>query len=91
MYNNETNEYIYEDYLFDALWLEDGDGNLYLVPEASIMAEIDGPDGEILDALNEECRENDGVLRDRTIQQFGLVEIPSHLKHWTPEEGYYHA
>lgn len=90
MYNNDTGEYILCDWLIDADWFEDGDGFLFIVPRPEVVAEIDGPDGAMIDELNAACRDHEQIT-DADCDRLGLVRVDDALKRFDPETGYYHA
>jgi hypothetical protein len=64
MFDNETGLFLFADYLMEADWFVDGNGFLFIVPRPEVVAEIDGPDGVLLDAMNAACREH-GELTDK--------------------------
>ena len=90
MYDNRTGRFILCDWLMDADWLVDQDGFLYLVPRPEVVAEIDGPDGPLLDAMNAACRDHD-ELTDQDCERLELLRVDDVLKRFNPVDGYYHA
>jgi hypothetical protein len=90
MYDNETGLFLFCDWLMDADWFEDGDGMLYIVPRPHIVAEIDGSDGPLLDAMNAACRDHD-QLTGADCSRLGLSRVDDVLKRFDPFDGYYHA
>lgn len=82
-------------------WFEDPDTRaLYIVtkydPANGLYAmENHGPDDEIMDRINELCRdgvdEDPAKLAEILNAEFGLEPIADVLKRWEPTMGYYHA
>ena len=100
LYDNESQKYLEEPCKEKGHWyVSDENGMLYIVPNDKYgSAEIDGPDDDILDALNAAYREADtnGTDFDRIdaeaiAQRLGLSVIPDVLKRFDSESGYYHA
>lgn len=89
-YNNATGLYLFDDYLFDGRWYEDSDGVLYILPALDVGAENEGPDNEIMDAINARHRSGRD-LSETDVLTLGLIEVASPLKRWSPLDGYYHA
>ena len=89
-YDNETGLYLFDNYLFDGRWYEDSEGMLYIIPALDVVAENEGPDNEIMDAINARNRAG-RELSDEDVLTLGLSEVPSPLKRWSPLDGYYHA
>lgn len=90
MFDNETGLFLFADYLMEADWFVDKNGFLFIVPEPEVVAEIDGPDGVLLDAMNAACREH-GELTDRDCERMELTRVDDVLKRFHPMDGYYHA
>lgn len=74
----------------EADWFETADGHLYLVPLPDVVAEVEGPDDDVCDAINAICREH-GRLTDADCARLELNRIPDFLKRFDPSTGYYHA
>jgi hypothetical protein len=92
LYDNEAQQYIEEEHCMEGDWYVDDDGFLYIVPyPPDTVAEIEGFDGPVLDALNAACRENDGVVPDSVVDALGLACVPHVLKRFSPEDGYYYT
>lgn len=79
-----------EDWKMDGEWFEDYDGFLFIIPKPDVVAEIEGPDGILLDAINAACRDH-GELTDLDCEKLELKRIPYCLKRWDCKCGYYHA
>lgn len=99
LYDNESKQYLQEPCKEHGHWYEGDDGQLYIVPNDKYgVSEIDGPDDDVLDALNAAYRqaETDGIAFDRIdtgaiAQRLGLSVIQDVLKRFDAESGYYHA
>lgn len=87
-YDNMTGYYVESPALMNSVWVEDEDGFLYIIGDEN--SEIEGPDGETLDALNALLRER-GELCPMELQALGLVVVDDVLKRWNPVDGFYHA
>ena len=70
MYDNETGRFLYCEWLMDADWFEDQHGLLFIVPRPDVTAEIEGPDGPLLDAMNAACRDHNEIT-DKTANGSG--------------------
>lgn len=73
-------------------WYLDNDGMLYIVPsEEDGLAEIEGPDSEILEQLNAIYREApfDKVDQQQVANDLGLDIILDVFKRFDPEIGFY--
>ena len=79
-----------EDWNMNSEWFEDSEGFLFIVPKSDVVAEIEGPDGILLDAINAACRDH-GELTDTDCEKLKLKRIPNCLKRWDNKCGYYHA
>ncbi len=90
MFNNDTRQHEYCDWLMDADWFDDVDGLLFIVPRCDAVAEIEGPDGPVLDSMNAVCRDHDEIT-DGDCIRLGLTRICDALKRFSTENGYYHA
>ncbi len=76
--------------LMNGQWLEHPHTRaLYIVPTTEAVAEIEGPDDEICDALNAACRANGGIIPESEIARLNLDEIPAVLRRYDGQ--YYHA
>lgn len=91
LYDNETQKYLLADWLEQGMWFEDENSNLYIVPTPSSNAEIEGPDGPIIEVLNLICRENGGIVAVEDGERLGLFYVPDFLKRFDPHTGLYHA
>lgn len=91
LYNNETECHEPADWLENGMWFEDEHGNLYIVPTPDAGAEIEGPDGPIIEQLNLICRENGGIVTIEDGERLGLTYIHDFLRRFDPDNGYYHA
>jgi len=92
--NNETEQYIEMSGLEFGHWYLDQDGALYIVPDEKYgFAEIEGPDTDTLEKLNNAYRETgfDKVDRSAIAKDNGLEIIPDVLKRFSPGLGYYNA
>lgn len=90
MYNNETGLYEECEWLMDADWFDDESGSLYIVPRPEVVAEIEGPDGDLLDAMNAACRDH-AEITAADCTRLGLTRVDDVLKRFNPHDGYYHA
>ena len=90
MYDYETGRFVFCDWLMDADWFVDPDGVLFIVPRPEVVAEIDGPDGPRLEAMNAACREHN-ELTERDCERLELVRVDDVLKRFNAVDGYYHA
>jgi hypothetical protein len=90
MYDNETGRWLFCDWLMNADWFDDQNGFLFIVPRPEIVAEIEGPDGPLLDAMNAACRDHN-ELTDQDCERLGLLRVDDVLKRFNPVDGYYHA
>jgi hypothetical protein len=90
MYDNKTGRWLYCDWLMEADWFDDRDGFLFIVPRPEIVAEVEGPDGPLLDAINAACRDHD-ELTEQDCERLGLLRVDEALKRFNPVDGYYHA
>lgn len=90
MYDNETGLFLFADYLLEADWFVDRSGFLFIVPRPEVVAEIEGPDGLLLDAMNAACRDHN-ELTDDDCDKLGLIRVAEILKRFNPVDGYYHA
>jgi len=83
---------MYEECYMHGQWFLDREGYLYINPESYAAAEILGPAGAIMDALNEACCANDGGdVPDDVIAELDLLEIGPIDRRFTPESGYFIA
>jgi hypothetical protein len=72
----------------EGTWVEDEHGNMWIIPQPGIVAEIEGPDiPEIIDVL----AGKGGAIMEKEMDSLGLSIVADHLKRWSPEDGYYHA
>jgi hypothetical protein len=90
VYDNETGRWLYCEWLMDADWFDDAEGFLFIVPRPEIVAEIEGPDGPLLDAMNAACRDH-AELTDGDCERLDLLRVNGVLKRFNPVDGYYHA
>jgi hypothetical protein len=90
MYDNETGRFVLCDWLMDADWFVDPEGYLFIVPRPEIVAEIEGPDGSLLEAMHAACRDHN-ELTAADCERLGLVRVDDVLKRFNPVDGYYHA
>lgn len=76
------------------LWVEDEEGNLYIVPCDGSLPEI-GPDndtmGLLLEFLNVWEKTPDEVDEDLLVDLGKLKRIPVALRRYNSTDGYYHA
>lgn len=92
IYDNDKQEYMFDDHYWNGQWLLDREGNLYINPESGVVAEIIGPDNEIMAALNAACRANDGGdVPDDVIAELDLIEIGPHDRRFSVLWGYFLA
>jgi hypothetical protein len=91
-YNNITNRYINLPQYENGAWLQNPETNeLWIIPTQDVIAEIEGPDGETLDALNTIVREQNRFPNSNEIEALNLELIPNGLKCFDPLIGYYSA
>ena len=91
-YDNENGCYVEAPWLDEGDWYVDEEGMLYIIPQAGAVAEIEGPDNDMIDQLNAMCRESDPDLPDiDEVEGLGLTYVPDHLHRLDPDRGYYHA
>jgi hypothetical protein len=91
---NKDGEYEKTNGLENGHWYLDPDGLLFIVPtEEDGLAEIEGPDGAILDQLNAVYRETpfEKVDQRQVAADLGLDIVLDVLKRFDPETGFYHA
>lgn len=94
LYNNETQRHIKDDCMEKGHWYVNDAGYLYIVPNDLYgIAEIEGPDGDVLDALNKCYREAsfDTIDPEQVAEALGLEVVAEVLKRFDSEAGYYHA
>lgn len=94
MYNNETGLYEEEPWMEEGTWVEDDEQRLYIIPLRHVTTEIEGPDGETLDALNAWCREHGDFASEEgsdALERMGLTVVGEALKRFNECDGYYHA
>lgn len=99
LYDNESRKYLEEPCKQHGHWYVADDGQLYIVPDDQYgIAEIDGPDDAVLDALNATYREADANKTDfnsidtaAIAQRLGLSVIYDWQKRFDEESGYYHV
>lgn len=87
-YNNETRQHDYDEYIMEGEWYLSEDGTLYILPMYG--DEILGPDDENKRTLTRHYIDNDldvEYLRDK----HGLSNVPTILKRFSPQDGYYTA
>lgn len=88
-FDNKTGHFHYNpDYLEHAQWFKDKDDQLWIIPKD---AEIEGPDGDLLDKLNAICRVNHGWIPETMVEQLGMIEVPHFLRRFDTHVGYYSA
>lgn len=90
MYNNETGLWEFEQYLMDGDWYDNENGSLFIIPQANVVAEIEGPDGSTMDELNRLCREQ-GMPTLDDCDALMLQPVSTILRRFSPKDGYYHA
>lgn len=90
MYDNETRRFVFCDWLLNADWFDDRDGFMYMVPSPEVVAEIDGPDGPLLDAMNAACRDHK-ELTTEDCERLGLLGVDDVLKRLLPRLMIHHA
>ena len=90
MFDNRTGVFLFADYLMAADWFEDTNGFLFIVPRPQVVAEIDGPDGPLMDAMNAACSGH-SELTDKDCEKLELTRVDDVLKRFHPLDGYYHA
>lgn len=90
-YDNEIGRYLNPEGFMDGHWYLDEEGQLFIVPNAE--AEIEGPDGEVLDALNRIYREQTFTEIDQNIvaEQLYLEVVLEAFKRFEPGIGFYTA
>jgi len=88
MFDSDKRKYIYEDYLFQGDWFVDANGFLYIIPLTD--DDVDGPDGELLDKINEKVRELDDFPIEEA-EKLGLTPVPQITKRFSEKDGYYYA
>ena len=90
MFDNALGYYVDVSWLREGVWYEDGAGALYIVPPVGVVADCEGPDNAVMDAIIQACHD-EGELTTATLRDLGLVVIPAGMKRFDPEYGYYHA
>lgn len=90
MFNNETGRYEEADWLLNADWFDDEEGNLYIVPLPEVVAECEGPDNETMDKINACCRDHDRLTHE-DCDKLRLTRVMDILKRFNSQDGYYHA
>ena len=93
-YDNDACIYLESPWLQQGHWYQGDDGSLYIVPTtAHGLAEIEGPDGEVLDALNAAYRTTDfdKVDQEAVAKRLDIDVIPEVLKRFSEEIGYFSA
>jgi hypothetical protein len=91
---NDSGEYEKTNGLEHGHWYLDTNGMLFIVPtEEDGLAEIEGPDGAILDKLNAVYRDTafEKVNQDQVARDLGLEVVLDVLKRFDTETGFYHA
>lgn len=95
IYDNEKGVYLEAPGLEKGHWFKDAEGNLFIVPDESYgLAEIEGPDGVILDALNaayQGIKQLTEINPESIAEDLELDFIPDYLKRFDPEVGHYSA
>lgn len=93
-YDNESARYIEDEGFEKGHWYQDMAGALYIVPDDTYgIREIEGPDGETLNALNRTYRGKAfGTVNQIKIAKLLRLEIIQDvLKRFSAESGYYSA
>jgi hypothetical protein len=86
-YDNETGEHIFFQELMDGEWFVDDEGYLYILPIEGAILDSEGPDNEIMDALDRAP----SPVPQELIDRYHLCDISSTFRRWNPKEGFYHA
>jgi hypothetical protein len=83
-----------EEYVHNALWVEDEDRNLWIIPEDPGLPVVEAPNDELQDKIFAILREHDGKpdgLTYEVLQELGLSEVSERLRRWSFVDGLYHA
>lgn len=92
-FDNQTGKYVATSgYGEGSHWYLDEEGRLYIVP--SVDAEIEGPESDVLDALNKVYRDAphfSSVNPEEVAEELAIEVIPDVLKRFDPDVGYYRA
>lgn len=91
MYNNKTGKYELCEWLMNGDWYEDENRLLYILPPFDAIADNEGPDGPIMDAINKIGREKNRNPTREEATDLGLIYMANGLKRFSEEDGYYHA
>ena len=98
MFDNESEEFIEVPGAMSGHWAEDEHRLLYIVPAETdetgrqLIAECEGPDNAVMDAINAACREGYFYSDpDAVFERLGLTPIPAPPRRFDPADGYYHA
>lgn len=89
-----TGEFLQEPGLEEGHWYLDENQQLFIVPNDRYgIAEIEGPDGEVLDKLNSAYRSKafSAIDPDVIAMECGLDVVSPVLKRFDPDCGYYSA
>lgn len=86
-YDNEARCYVYDDGVFDGEWFIDEEGSVYILPIDG--DEVVGPDDDVSEELMKLWKTDN--LDVGYLDRLGLSSVPSSLKRFTPEDGYFTA
>lgn len=89
-YDNAAGQCVRSSNLDNGHWYQDGEGNLYIVPD---NGEIEGPDNDVLEKLNSAYRVRSfyDVNEDEMARNLGLEVVYSWQQRFDPVKGYFAA
>jgi|GEM_PF-2571959 len=105
MFDNETGEYLRLEEIEMGMWFFCPTRRmLYIVPRydesrGDLIMENEGPDDNVMDYINQLCREYPDLVASADATEFGdlirerflLIEVPWNLRRFDEHDGYYSA
>lgn len=93
-YDNERNggrgRYVEADGWENGQWLVDENGHLYIIPLNDDV--VQGPDDDVCDTIAGMLRDaHADALDENGIRLMGMTEVPSVLRRFSPDIGYFSA
>jgi len=91
-YQNEVGACVKSEGLEEGHWYVDAEGALFIVPDERFgLAEIEGPDGEVCDALNDVYRAQpfEQVDPQAVATRLGLTVVYGWQRRFDAQAGYY--